>query len=230
MDRRITNRIRYFMDEWLPPVIRDAKWFMYPIFWYWFKGKNIKTYMEFKSIVKDLSDDEFNNIYANIDSLAYDRPTDCSQISIDKMIASFRKDAKTLLDVGCGRGYVLNQMVKTGLTLNGLDVKDNVPLENGTYHKGTITKMPFADKQFDIVVSTHTIEHLVDLNSAISELKRVCAKQLIIICPKQRYYYYTLDLHLNFFPEEYYLQNAIGLKNYTCVEIEGDWLYIGQLD
>src|ERR1035438_10467524 len=51
MKREITNTVRYLIDNWLPPVIRDNKFFMYPVFYYWFKGKNIDKIMNFKKDV-----------------------------------------------------------------------------------------------------------------------------------------------------------------------------------
>ena len=66
--------------------------------------------------------------------------------------------------------------------------------------KGRIETLPFADKSFDVVTCSHTVEHLVNLERCISELVRVARKQIFIVTPKQRYFYYTLDEHVNFFP------------------------------
>ena len=63
MNRKITNVIRFIMDECLPPILRDSRWFMYPFFYYWFKGKNIELFMDFKSIAYDLTPAKFNKIY-----------------------------------------------------------------------------------------------------------------------------------------------------------------------
>jgi hypothetical protein len=49
MNRRLTNTIRFVMDELLPPIIRDNKYFMYPFFYIWYKGNNVKVHMEFKN-------------------------------------------------------------------------------------------------------------------------------------------------------------------------------------
>ncbi len=232
MNRSITNAIRYVMDNWLPPAIRDARWFMYPFFHIWFKGKNVRLYMDFKDIAYTLTEDQFSEIYRNLDCLAYDRPTDMNMPSIKYLVDTIDKDAKNLLDVGCGRGFLLNYIGEnTNLQTTGCDLYDNVStLKKAAYKKGTIYKLPFEDNEFDVVTCSHTIEHLRELPDAINELKRVARKQLIIVTPCQRYYYFTMDLHLNFYPIAAYLQKEINIKNNICTNIQGDWVYIGNLN
>lgn len=219
------------MDEGLPPFIRDRRWFMYPFFWYWFKGsKNISLYMDFKQKVWEMTDEEFTNCYEQLDSKAGDRPTDLNKKSISQMLKSIDADAKSLLDVGCGRGYWLKLVKeKTSLELTGCDVFESVDWPGIHYVKGSIEHLPFKDKSFDIVTCHHTIEHIRDIKKAIEELKRVARRQLIIVTPKQRYYYYTLDLHLHFFYEKEYLVSLINIDNSFCVNCNGDWCYIASI-
>ena len=232
MNRSITNAIRYLMDDWLPPSIRDARWFMYPFFHIWFKGKNVRLYMDFKDVAYGLTEDEFSEIYRKIDSLAYDRPTDMNMASVRYLTESIDKSAETLLEVGCGRGFLLNYLTDhTNLKTTGCDLYDSVPsLKKSEYVRASIYKLPFADKQFDVVACVHTIEHLRDVPGAMAELKRVAKKQVIIVTRCQRYYFFTLDLHLNFYPIASYLQKEIDIKSNVCTNIQGDWVYIGALN
>lgn len=46
------------MDECLPPIIIDNKYFMYPFYYYAYKGKNIKIVMNLKSLIYSLSEEE----------------------------------------------------------------------------------------------------------------------------------------------------------------------------
>ena len=219
--------VRKIMDEFLPPIIRDSRWFMYPFFWFWFKRKNILLYMDFKKIAWQLSENEFTKCYADLDCRATDRPTDLNNKSIHVMLQKINKESNTLLDVGCGRGYWLQVLKnKTSLQLTGCDVFDSIEIPGISYIKGNIEKLPFADHSFDIVTCHHTIEHIRDIQKAIDELKRVARKQLIIVVPKQRYYYYTLDLHLHFFPTKESLQNQIRAENAECINCNGDWCFI----
>lgn len=230
MTRGTANIIRKIMDEYIPPIIRDSRWFMYPFFWYWFKGKNIPLYMDFKKKGWTLSEEGFFACYANLDCRATDRPTDLNNECIKKMLHKLNTESNTLLDVGCGRGYWLNLLKeKTSLQLTGCDVFEKAEFSGINYFKGTIEKLPFADKAFDIVTCHHTIEHIRGISKAVKELKRVARKQLIIVTPKQRYYYYSLDLHLHFFPEKEYLLQAVDIKGAECINCKGDWCYIANL-
>ncbi len=217
------------MDEGLPAFIRDSRWFMYPFFWYWFKGKNLATYMDFKKIAWGLTEEEFNAIYRELDCRATDRPTDLNDKCIQRMLDHLHPEAKTLLDVGCGRGHWLTLVGKARneLRLTGCDVFEEESVKKAfTFRKGSIYQLPFEDQAFDIVTCHHTIEHLPDIDKAILELKRVTRKQLIIVTPRQRYYYYTLDLHLHFFPEKEYLQQVIRMGKADCTDCDGDWCLI----
>jgi len=227
MNRRITNTIRAIMDDGLPAFIRDSRWFMYPFFWYWFKGKNINTYMNFKKIAWQLTDKEFNKIYRELNCRATDRPSDLTNKCINLMLDNLSTNSSNLLDVGCGRGFWLSILAeKTNYSLTGCDVFESSPIKNITYKQGNIEQLPFEDKSFDIVTCHHTIEHIRSIEKAVAELKRVARKQLIIVTPKQRYFYYTLDLHLHFFPEKEYLIHQFGYKDATCINCAGDWCLV----
>ena len=235
MNRSITNAIRYVLDELLPPALRDSRWFMYPFFYIWYKGqtKRIPLYMDFKDKAYQMTEDEFTDVYRNLESLAEDRPTDLNNASINHMLASIDPAAKTLLDVGCGRGYWLNRVAdaRPALALTGCDLKDEVAtLKTAAYVRGSIYALPFPDNAFDVVTCHHTIEHLRELPGAIAELKRVAAKQIILVTPRQRYNFYTMDLHLNFFPIAAYLEKEMDIPNSECRDMGGDWVFIGRLD
>lgn len=227
MNRTITNIVRFGMDELLPPVIRDSKWFMYPFFYYAFKGykgKDIRPYMDFKAIAYDMTAKEFTDVYQGLESMGGDRPTDISESNMQYVLENLDKSAKTMLDVGCGRGYWANRVSdETSLAVTGCDVLDHVDIK-GKYVQGDIENLPFKDGEFDIVFSSHTIEHVRNLPKAIKELKRVAKKQVIIVTPCQRYYYYTLDLHLNFFPLESYIKLAVDDPKAICKKVWGDWV------
>jgi ubiquinone/menaquinone biosynthesis C-methylase UbiE len=230
MNRFITNSIRFLMDECLPPIIRDNRFFMYPFFRIWFKGKNIKKYMDFKSNVYSLTDEEFAEFYRNRDSIATRRITDLSKVSINHMLERLDTRAENLLDVGCGSGYFLNQVnEKTSLTVHGCDIVNCLKYNNIEFHEGNVEKLPFADNSFDIVSCHHTLEHVRNLKAAVDELKRVAKYQLIIVVPCQRYFYYTLDEHIRFFPYKSLVEQAIGLNASDCRKVWNDWVFIGEL-
>jgi len=227
--RDLTNIIRYFLDEWMPPIIRDSRWFMYPLFWYWFKGRNISLYMNFKKEAWKMSEQEFTDCYRKLDCRATDRPSDLNKKSLNLILEKLNKESSSLIDVGCGRGFWLSLLKNsTNLTLSGCDIFDSFELDGVDYKRGSIESLPYPDKSFDIVTCLHTIEHIRDIKKAIEELKRVAKKQIIIVTPRQRYYYFTLDLHLHFFPEKEYLIELIGLPENECITCDGDWCYFAK--
>jgi ubiquinone/menaquinone biosynthesis C-methylase UbiE len=187
--------------------------------------------MDFKKIAPSLSNKEFEDCYINLNCRATDRQTDLNEQCIKHMLQKLAPDTSSLLDVGCGRGFWLTLLQqKTNLNLTGCDLFEAMNIPGINYVKGNIEKLPFADKSFDIVTCHHTLEHTRDLNRAIAELKRIARKQLIIVVPKQRYYYYTLDLHLHFFWIKEELTGLINIAGYDCINCGGDWCYIGAID
>jgi SAM-dependent methyltransferase len=235
MNRNVTNAIRTVLDEWIPPVIRDSAWFMYPFFWYWYNGDKatIEAYMNFKSRVYGMTTAEYEDFYVNKrpKSRAASRPTDLNRECIDYMLSHFHPDATTLIDIGCGNGFFLHEVARlkgTQYALHGCDVMQHKDLgAQIAYHQGNIEALPFADKSFDIVTCHHTIEHIPNPHRAVAELKRVARKQIMLVTPCQRYYYYTLDEHVNFFPVQGMLEHLMDMPNHECLNLKGDWMYVG---
>ena len=87
-----------------------------------------------------------------------------------------------LLDVGCGKGYLLYEYKKLipGLEVRGIDISDYA-LENAKVEiKGYLTKapaqlIPFEDNEFDLVISLGTLHNLSisDIQKSINEINRV---------------------------------------------------------
>lgn len=229
LSRRITNFIRAILDECIPPFIRDNRFFMYPMFYIWFKGKNVKKMMEFKSVFHKLSEEEFAKYYQEYDYIA-DRPTDLSNESIKFIINSLGNNKEcSIADIGCGYGYVLKQISDKGYTnLTGVDLVPKSNYEEISVIAGNIESLPFPDSHFDVVLCSHTLEHVLDLPKAISELKRITKHKLIITVPRQRYYRYTFDLHIHFFPQISFLLKHLNLPE-SQVEyksIKSDWTVV----
>ena len=99
--------------------------------------------------------------------------------------------------------------------------------------EANIEQLPFADKEFDTVVSTHTLEHVRDVRRAIDELRRVARRRVIVVVPSERPYRYTFNLHLHFFPYEHLLRAALGEPAWTgtvCEKVAGDLYYREDID
>lgn len=83
MNRDLTNVIRYVMDEWIPPVVRDSRWFMYPFFWIAYRGRNIREVMQFKSRVYSFTPEDYDRFYNDLDTISRNRVTDLNKPSLE---------------------------------------------------------------------------------------------------------------------------------------------------
>jgi SAM-dependent methyltransferase len=230
MNRKWTNRIRFVLDECIPPAIRDSRWFMYPFFWFAYRGRNIPEKMDFKKKYFEWDSRQLQQFYENIKSVSTDRATDISPKCLE-MIINHCAGMDAVLDVGCGKGYLLKLIKEKypAAQLHGVDFARGFSDPDIAFTKADAVQLPFADKQFDLVICAHTIEHIFNARDLVKELKRVAGKMLIVITPRQRYFYYTLDEHINFFPRKEYLTSLMDMNDYTCTNVEGDWVYIGHL-
>ncbi len=232
MKREWTNAIRSILDNYVPRRWRNASWFMRPLFFLAYRGRNIHSAMHFKTLVKTWTPDELTAYYQQLNSISRNRKTDNSQKTIEKILAIALASKGPILDAGCGTGYLLSLISDQNKTasLYGCDIA-----AVGHQHKAfafeqcDLAALPYPDKFFDLVISTHTIEHILPLEKAISELKRVCRNTLVLVTPRQQYFYYTLDEHVNFFEKETDLTEKLLLANYDCSVVDGDWFYIGYL-
>ena len=138
----------------------------------------------------------------------------------------------SILDIACGRGYLCRQLSQRmpNASVYGIDIA--IPdiqysdLPNLRFIKGDIENIPFADSFFDTVICAHTIEHVLDIEKSLSELRRVTKKRLIIIVPKQREYKYTFDLHVRFFPYKTSLLKYTKKTGGEIFVLGGDFVYV----
>jgi tocopherol O-methyltransferase len=99
--------------------------------------------------------------------------------AISEYILNYSK----FLDVGCGAGYAMQQArEKLNCICTGIDpdpgahgvgrfLKELVPGE--TIIQGHAENLPFKDEQFDVVFSSHVLEHVENERVTLEEMKRV---------------------------------------------------------
>jgi SAM-dependent methyltransferase len=226
---KVTKVVRRFIDHGLPVFVRDSAWFMRPLFQFWFKGHHIREAMEFKDLAYRLPEDELFGLLHEIETRGDDRETDVGEVTqkvILDHVASLPKGA-SLLDVGSGRGFMGRLLTEQGLRVTGIDLRDPTDA-NAKFDvvKGNIGHpLPFADGAFDVVLSTHVLEHVKYPASLANEMWRVAKKELWVVVPKQRYAYYTPDLHLHFFPNRSSVNAVMGREPEECFETEDEWFY-----
>lgn len=241
-NRNITNKINWVLDNLIPPLFRDSKFFMTPLMRLGL-GKSYKDIMEFKDKFIFLSKEDIEKYYEKLGAgRVMKRKTDCSEESLAYIFEKIKTyplpKEKKVLDAACGGGYILEELSKVmcNTELHGIDivcnVKDNLAIH---WHKGELEKLPFDDKSFDVVICTHALEHIGNYKSAVEELRRVCRRLLIVVLPRQREYRYTFDLHVNFF---YYFFDVLRFMGkpqnenikVECIKIKNDFVYLEEKD
>lgn len=103
----------------------------------------------------------------------------------------------TLLDAGCGEGFVADFLSKRlpDLKVTGVDINSEAIEfakehfgDEAVFRTGSVYKLPFSDNSFDTVLCSEVLEHLDDPNRAVSELKRVARDYVVITVPHEPYF------------------------------------------
>ena len=223
MRRETSNALRYVFEELLPPVLRDSAAFAalarLAI------GPSLMEMSRFRTRAVHLTDDEYETLYRNMKNV-HDG-TDNS----DACIARIANDlvGASVCDVGCGSGYLVERLREAKPEIPrfaGVDfVLNSAERHAGIeWHAAKIEALPFADRAFDTVVCTHVIEHILDYRRAIEELRRITARRLIIVVPREREGRYTFNPHFHFFPykESFLRAIAPAPAQYVCEDIGRD--------
>lgn len=226
LSRDLTLRIHAIFDQWLPPVLRDQRWFMGPFLRVLYKHRT-RDYLDFKDKAFAMDEGEFRDTYRRVNDVMFDRETDLNRACVARILKEVR--GPKVLEVGCGQGYLTKLLAKEyEVSAADIVIGDELraALPDVAFQECNIEALPFADRAFDTVVCTHTLEHVRNLGAALDELRRV-ARRVIIVVPRQRPYQYTFDMHLSYFPYEWSLLFAFAPTGaYVCEDIGGDWFYM----
>ena len=111
-------------------------------------------------------------------------------------------EARSVLDAGCGEGFVTRYLAQQNpaLRLTGMDLsKEAIAYAQdhfghlAHFRTGSLYKLPFSDNSFDLVVCSEVLEHLDDTDRAVSELKRVARRHVLITVPREPYFKWLND-------------------------------------
>jgi ubiquinone/menaquinone biosynthesis C-methylase UbiE len=102
------------------------------------------------------------------------------------VIRSLRASSEhRILDVGCGAGNILAQLAgsRSGLDLSSFMVERAQKLlgPNATIINGDAEALPYADGEFDRVIASSLLSHVLHPDKVISELRRVVKPDGVVV-------------------------------------------------
>jgi len=83
-----------------------------------------------------------------------------------------------VLDVGCGRGLLLNKLRERGWEVHGTELSDEAAIYAREHlgipvRTGSLLKANFPAEEFDLVLLWHVLEHLHDPRAVLAEIGRI---------------------------------------------------------
>lgn len=121
------------------------------------------------------------------------------------------KEKEVVLEIGCGAGTLLSEVVKKGAIAVGLDISENQikyakrPVQDLFVVVANAEKLPFKDKVFSKCLAIEVLEHVLDPNQMIEGICRVLKDdgKLIIVVPNDRNWFIHRILQ-GYFREAFY--------------------------
>ena len=156
-----------------------------------------------------------------------------------EMIAGHLDRGDSILDVGCGTGYLANQLQEMyGVDPTGVDIRDArvSPIAFSSFDGISI---PFPDKSFDHIVLSYVLHHANDPLALARECDRVARRSVIVFeeLPYSRPGKLLLAFHVALFARYYSIgrpssaayHSALAWLNDQAVDVERvalppDWL------
>ncbi|MBI4612674.1 MAG: methyltransferase domain-containing protein [Planctomycetes bacterium] len=108
------------------------------------------------------------------------------RLIFEKLLRREELEGKRVLDAGCGTGHFSRAAWERGGHVTALDVGPGLLRRvaekcDARRVVGSAAALPFADRQFDVVICTEVIEHTSHPRGAVSELVRVLSPGGLLI-------------------------------------------------
>lgn len=105
--------------------------------------------------------------------------------------------ARQVLDVGCGEGFTMREVRKSGekVAMVGVDFSPTALAWNQAQHMAQsplnvadVHHLPFCDSSFDLVLCLEVLEHLPDSALGLQELLRVSRDYVLVSVPHEPFF------------------------------------------
>ena len=106
-------------------------------------------------------------------------------------MTSILRGARTVLDVGCGQGFLSKLFEGLGYEWTGVTIGEDYDacVEHGLrVDNADMTFLRYKDKSFDVVFARHVLEHSPFPLLTLMEWRRVCKGWLILVAPSPGYW------------------------------------------
>ncbi len=86
LSRDTALRIHFILDQLVPPILRDSRWFMALPMRLFFRHR-YKDFLDFKAKAYAMTEEEFRETYRRVSDVSFSRETDLNVASIEKILA-----------------------------------------------------------------------------------------------------------------------------------------------
>lgn len=135
----------------------------------------------------------------------YAQPPDPGHTSmaLDGLKKYLPEDISTVLDLGCGQGFMSTAFEDEGLAWEGVTLGEDYKVchANGLrVHEVDFTFLPFKENSYDLLYARHVLEHSPCPVPTLMEWRRVSKKYLVLISPAPEYWSYLGKNHYSVAP------------------------------
>src|SRR5271156_3176713 len=141
-----------------------------------------------------------------------------------EMLAGHLDRGDSILDVGCGTGYLVNQAREIyGVEPTGMDIRDArvAPISFRSFDG---TSIPFPDSSFDHVLVSYVLHHANDPLTLAQECRRVARRSVIVFeeLPYSRPGKLLLAFHVALFARRYRIGRPSSAAYHSALAWLGD--------